>query len=166
MSEADQKRQLLGGKTTELPFTVNALQARRSRPPPPTMSSNANVHHHQVLVKRYLLKDHSGNVLETPEEMFMRVAKALAEVEYKFDATEADVKRLTQEFYEARAMRKNAELLTRAAHGLVLLHPGRPHARQRRCGFVDVASSLLTRRLQAVRPASCPTASCSTFRCV
>lgn len=53
-------------------------------------------------MKRYLLKDHAGHVLETPEEMFMRVAKATAEVEYKFDATEADVRQLTKEFYDVR----------------------------------------------------------------
>lgn len=53
-------------------------------------------------MKRYLLKDHSDNVLETPEAMFMRVAKALAEVEYKFDAKEADVRQLQQDFYDVR----------------------------------------------------------------
>ena len=34
--------------------------------------------------------------------MFMRVAKALAEVEYKFDAKEADVRQLQQDFYDVR----------------------------------------------------------------
>lgn len=53
-------------------------------------------------MKRYLLKDHADNVLETPEEMFHRVAKALAEVEYKFDAKQDDVLALQKEFYDAR----------------------------------------------------------------
>jgi len=41
------------------------------------LSSNAKI----VLQKRYLLKDDSGNIVETPEEMFMRVARNIAQAE-------------------------------------------------------------------------------------
>jgi ribonucleoside-diphosphate reductase alpha chain len=41
------------------------------------LSSNAKI----VLQKRYLLKDGSGNIVETPEEMFMRVARNIAQAE-------------------------------------------------------------------------------------
>ena len=34
-----------------------------------------------VLEKRYLLKDREGKVIETPDEMFRRVAKNIAEAE-------------------------------------------------------------------------------------
>jgi ribonucleoside-diphosphate reductase alpha chain len=44
------------------------------------LSENARI----VLNKRYLLKDASGNVIETPEEMVMRVAKNIAEAEKNY----------------------------------------------------------------------------------
>ncbi len=59
------------------------------------LSHNALV----VLAKRYLKKDEDGNVLETPEEMFERVARAVAEGDLHYDKG-ADVEALTGEFYE------------------------------------------------------------------
>ncbi len=41
------------------------------------LTSNARA----VLERRYLLKDESGNVIETPDEMFRRVARAIADVD-------------------------------------------------------------------------------------
>jgi ribonucleoside-diphosphate reductase alpha chain len=41
------------------------------------LSENAGI----ILEKRYLLKDHSGGIIETPEEMFRRVAVAIAAAE-------------------------------------------------------------------------------------
>ncbi len=38
----------------------------------------------QVLEKRYLLKDQQGRVRETPEQLFHRVAKAIADVEKQY----------------------------------------------------------------------------------
>ncbi|MBS7650667.1 MAG: vitamin B12-dependent ribonucleotide reductase [Candidatus Bathyarchaeia archaeon] len=48
-----------------------------------------------VLERRYLLKDESGRVIETPARMFMRVAKSIASVDLKYGGS-ADP---TQEFY-------------------------------------------------------------------
>lgn len=75
-------RELLDGHETSLPFALNALQ---------------------VVVKRYLLKDHDGRVLESPEEMFRRVARALAEVELRYGATREQVDAYTEEFYQVMA---------------------------------------------------------------
>ena len=53
-----------------------------------------------VLQKRYLKKDKQGNVIETPEEMFHRVASAIAEAELIYNPR-ANVKAMESEFYHA-----------------------------------------------------------------
>ncbi len=52
----------------------------------------------RVLQKRYLKRDEDGQSLETPEEMFRRVAEHVASAELIYDP-EADVKRWEEEFY-------------------------------------------------------------------
>ena len=53
-----------------------------------------------VLKKRYLLKDGSGQVAETPDQMFRRVAKAVASADLAYDPR-ADVAATEEEFYLA-----------------------------------------------------------------
>ncbi len=55
-----------------------------------------------VLEKRYLKKDKQGQVIETPEEMFRRVARTIAVAELIYDA-KADVKAREEEFYRLMA---------------------------------------------------------------
>lgn len=71
------QEELLHGKTTKLPFSMNALK---------------------VLAGRYLMRDENGEVCETPEEMFKRVARALAEVEKDYGKSDEDVRRIAEEF--------------------------------------------------------------------
>jgi ribonucleoside-diphosphate reductase alpha chain len=52
----------------------------------------------QVLAKRYLIKDRQGNVVETPEEMFRRVARAIAAAELIYNP-KANVKSAAEDFY-------------------------------------------------------------------
>ena len=52
-----------------------------------------------VLQKRYLKKDKQGQVVENPEEMFRRVATAIASAETIYDA-KADVKKIEEAFYQ------------------------------------------------------------------
>ncbi|ACZ61713.1 adenosylcobalamin-dependent ribonucleoside-diphosphate reductase [Dehalococcoides mccartyi] len=54
----------------------------------------------RVLEKRYLKKDADGRVIETPEDMFHRVARVVASAEYKY-APGADISRIEEEFYQA-----------------------------------------------------------------
>jgi ribonucleoside-diphosphate reductase alpha chain len=56
----------------------------------------------RVLEKRYLRKDAQGQVMETPEEMFRRVAGAIAAAELEYHA-QADVKAQEAEFYRLMA---------------------------------------------------------------
>lgn len=61
----------------------------------PKLSKNAKI----IAEKRYLKTDLSGKVIETPGEMFYRVAKYLAKAEIHWgDAN--DVEKYTQEFYQ------------------------------------------------------------------
>lgn len=53
-----------------------------------------------VLEKRYLLKDESGNLCETPEGLFKRVAGSLAEVDRLYGADDAGVASTAQAFYD------------------------------------------------------------------
>ncbi len=61
----------------------------------------------KVLEHRYLLKDKDGKVVETPSQLFRRVAKAIAKADILYDK-EADVKKTEEEFFE---MIKNLEFL-------------------------------------------------------
>jgi ribonucleoside-diphosphate reductase alpha chain len=60
----------------------------------PALTENALV----VLKKRYLKKNDYGEVVETPEEMFHRVAKAVAGAELRYDPR-ADVDEVAARFY-------------------------------------------------------------------
>jgi ribonucleoside-diphosphate reductase alpha chain len=52
----------------------------------------------QVLAKRYLLKDRQGNLIETPDEMFHRVARSVAAAELIYNP-KANVKAAAEDFY-------------------------------------------------------------------
>ncbi|MBN1760109.1 MAG: vitamin B12-dependent ribonucleotide reductase [Chitinispirillaceae bacterium] len=58
------------------------------------LSENART----VLEKRYLKRDESGTVTETPEELFYRVAQNIASAELKF-GSEGNVDQWTEKFY-------------------------------------------------------------------
>ena len=52
-----------------------------------------------LLRLRYLRRNEYGEVIETPEEMFRRVAHAIASVEKKYNKSEEEVKKIEEEFY-------------------------------------------------------------------
>lgn len=56
-----------------------------------------------VLQKRYLKKDEQGNVIETPEDMFRRVAQAIAEMDGRYGATPQEVAERAAQFYDLMA---------------------------------------------------------------
>ncbi|NPV50807.1 MAG: vitamin B12-dependent ribonucleotide reductase [Candidatus Methanofastidiosum sp.] len=53
----------------------------------------------KVLERRYLKKDQEGNVVENPNDLFLRVAKSIAIADLIYDGN-ADVEGLTRDFYE------------------------------------------------------------------
>ncbi|MEM3397031.1 MAG: vitamin B12-dependent ribonucleotide reductase [Thermoplasmata archaeon] len=52
-----------------------------------------------VLEKRYLAKDENGQITETPEQLFRRVAKAIASAERNYGMSDAEIRELEEEFY-------------------------------------------------------------------
>lgn len=55
----------------------------------------------KVLEKRYLKRDKNGNCIETPKDMFRRVAETIASGDLKFGKSSEDVKILSDRFYDA-----------------------------------------------------------------
>jgi ribonucleoside-diphosphate reductase alpha chain len=64
----------------------------------PEISPNANI----VLKKRYLKRDEKGNVIETPKEMFQRVAINIAQAELLYNNS-ASIDKVANEFFEIMA---------------------------------------------------------------
>ena len=54
-----------------------------------------------VLAARYLLRDATGNITESPSQLFHRVAGAIAGAERQYGKSDAELKRVEDEFYEA-----------------------------------------------------------------
>lgn len=53
-----------------------------------------------VLSKRYLRKDENLNIIETPRELFERVAKSIASVDKLYGKNDEQVKRIEEEFFK------------------------------------------------------------------
>lgn len=55
----------------------------------------------KVLEKRYLKRDNDGNCIESPADMFKRVASSIAEADLQYGKSQSEVDELTKKFYEA-----------------------------------------------------------------
>ncbi|MHC4559589.1 MAG: vitamin B12-dependent ribonucleotide reductase [Planctomycetota bacterium] len=90
----------------------------------------------EILRRRYLWKDAQGNVTENPEQMFRRVANAIAEIESKYGATDKDVRAIADEFYELMA---NGTFLPNSP---TLMNAGRGHEMLSACFVLPVEDSI------------------------
>jgi ribonucleoside-diphosphate reductase alpha chain len=70
-----------------------------AREPDPQLSENAL----RVLEKRYLKRNDKNEIIETPKELFARVAWNLAQAERLYGATEAQVEEMAKRFYRLMA---------------------------------------------------------------
>jgi ribonucleoside-diphosphate reductase alpha chain len=98
---------------------------------PAKLSENAL----RVLEKRYLKKDKQGKVIETPEEMFRRVAHTIASAELKHDP-KADVKAWEDRFY---ALMTNLEFLPNSP---TLMNAGRDLGQLSACFVLPIEDSM------------------------
>lgn len=94
------------------------------------LSPNALV----VLKRRYLMKDDEGRVIETPEELFRRVAANVAQADLLYG--HADAARTTEEFYRMLA---GLEFLPNSP---TLMNAGRPLQQLAACFVLPVEDSL------------------------
>lgn len=54
----------------------------------------------QLMYQRYLLKNKHGRVIETPQQMFRRVARTIAKVEARYGVSKAKVSVMAEKFYQ------------------------------------------------------------------
>ena len=99
---------------------------------PDTLSANART----VLEKRYLVKDKSGKPVETPEDMFWRVATVVAEADRRYGAGDQEVYDTAVQFYELMTQRRFEP------NSPTLMNAGRPLGQLSACFVLPVADAL------------------------
>ncbi len=90
----------------------------------------------KVLEKRYLHKDEDGNIIETPEEMFKRIASNICLVEKKYGANQQKVKKVEEKFYKAMI---NLQFLPNSP---TLMNAGTPLQQLSACFVLSVDDSI------------------------
>ena len=89
----------------------------------------------KVLRKRYLAKNEKGEVIETPEEMFRRVAKNIAAAEYIYNK-KVDLKETEEKFYKIMT---NLEFLPNSP---TLMNAGRDLQQLSACFVLEINDSM------------------------
>ncbi len=69
----------------------------------PTDSLKVPINTLIVMAARYLVKDENGKIIETPKQLFERVAKAISASERNYNKSEEQIQKIEREFYEAMA---------------------------------------------------------------
>ncbi|MBI5416257.1 MAG: vitamin B12-dependent ribonucleotide reductase [Candidatus Omnitrophica bacterium] len=100
------------------------------------MASGISENALKVLEKRYLKKDDTGRVVETPDEMFRRVAGTIAAVDKDYGAPAGTTRSLEDEFY--RAMR-GLEFMPNSP---TLMNAGRPLGQLSACFVLPIEDSM------------------------
>ncbi|MEK6603417.1 MAG: vitamin B12-dependent ribonucleotide reductase [Nitrospirota bacterium] len=90
----------------------------------------------RVLQKRYLAKDETGKVIETPEGMFRRVAVNMAQADGFYGATPEEIRKVEEEFY---ALMARLDFLPNSP---TLMNAGRPLQQLAACFVLPVEDSI------------------------
>jgi ribonucleoside-diphosphate reductase alpha chain len=98
----------------------------------PQLTENAST----VLAKRYLKKDEALELIETPTDMFWRVAQVIASVDAQYGASPSHVMETAREFYEMMAFGEFEP------NSPTLMNAGRPLGQLSACFVLPVPDSL------------------------
>jgi len=110
-------------------LTLNKPQTVKPKEAAPDISQ-------EVLNKRCLLKDTDGNIIETPDQMYWRVARTVAEVESRYDTQKQVVQLLPEIFYKMMA---DGKFLPNSP---TLMNAGRPDGMLSACFVLPVNDSI------------------------
>ena len=99
---------------------------------PASLSSNART----VLEKRYLVKDKTGKPVESPEDMFWRVATVVAEADRRYGSSDEQVTAVARTFYELMTQRRFEP------NSPTLMNAGRPLGQLSACFVLPVDDTL------------------------
>jgi ribonucleoside-diphosphate reductase alpha chain len=102
----------------------------------PQLSDNAAT----VLKRRYLIKDEQGQPTEEPEDLFLRVARTIAEADARYGASPGAVETLTEAFYELMTTR------VWMPNSPTLMNAGRPLGQLSACFVLPVDDALSTKQ--------------------
>jgi ribonucleoside-diphosphate reductase alpha chain len=100
--------------------------------PDPDLSENALT----VLERRYLVKDDEMRPVETPRELFWRVARAVATMDYKYDPSGAEAQKSAERFYHLLAGGQFEP------NSPTLMNAGRPMGQLSACFVLPVEDTL------------------------
>lgn len=89
-----------------------------------------------LLESMYLRKDHEGKPIETPEELFCRIAKNVASVEANYGVKAKTMERVEEDFYQAMA---NLEFLPNSP---TLMNAGRELQQLSACFVLPIEDSI------------------------
>ncbi len=90
----------------------------------------------KVLERRYLKRDEEGRVIETPQELFLRVAKVVARPDKDYGATDAEVEKSVEEFYKLMAK------LEFVPNSPTLMNAGRPLGQLSACFVIPIEDTM------------------------